>query len=210
MKKIFAILLSQLALSSLFAAQNTTLSIASVVANGLQVEVDGYLYQSAENSLIIQNLSSGYHSVIVHTNDFLNPKLLFNQQVELRDGVHTDITINRFGTAMKDERGVEGVGYLNLLPMSDYDFTRALETIGNEWRDEDREVVMRQIVDFNYFTTQQVINMLSHFSFDARRLSMAKYAYGKTLDRQNYYLVNNTFTYRSSKEQLADFIHNYR
>lgn len=102
MKKILALLLTTIASTSLFASQGAVLSIATVLPVALEVQVDGYSYKANENAITIQNLASGHHSVAVFSSDSFETRLVYNQTVQLKDGYHFDITINRFGTAMID------------------------------------------------------------------------------------------------------------
>lgn len=97
-----------------------------------------------------------------------------------------------------------------IYPMTDYEFNQAKATIRAEWFDDSREIVAKQIIDLNYFTTDQVIEILKCFSYDDAKLALAKYAYSKTTDKNNYYLLNKVFTFSWSKEELANYIRNYR
>ena len=46
------------------------------------------------------------------------------------------------------------------------------------------------------------------FTFENNRLEIAKYAYGKTVDKGNYFVVNDAFTF-NSKEKLNEYIREY-
>ena len=48
--------------------------------------------------------------------------------------------------------------------------------------------------------------MLQLFSFEGNKLELAKQAYSKTLDKQNYQCVADVLMFRSSKDELARFI----
>ena len=52
--------------------------------------------------------------------------------------------------------------------------------------------------------------MVTLFSFENNKLEIAKYMYGKTLDRKNYFVIYNVFTFSRSKEELAEYIRNYK
>jgi hypothetical protein len=70
--------------------------------------------------------------------------------------------------------------------------------------------VAQQIADNNYFTTAQVKELVKLFSFEDRKLEFAKYAYARTLDRNNYFTINEAFNFSRTKEELADYIKNFR
>ena len=48
------------------------------------------------------------------------------------------------------------------------------------------------------------------FTFENNRLEIAKLAYNKTIDKNNYYQLNDALTFSNSKEELARFIRQSR
>lgn len=94
--------------------------------------------------------------------------------------------------------------------MADYDFTQAKQTIQKEWFENTRVTTAKQIMDRNYFTSRQVKELLQLFTFENNKLELAKYAYGKTVDRNNYFIINDVFTFNGSKEELDRYIRDYR
>jgi hypothetical protein len=94
--------------------------------------------------------------------------------------------------------------------MSDFDFSQAKETLRKEWFENTRMTTAKQIIDRNYFTSQQVKDLLLLFTFENNRLEIAKYAYGKTVDKGNYFIVNDAFTFNSNKEKLGEYIRDYK
>lgn len=86
-------------------------------------------------------------------------------------------------------------------------FKRILE---RESFDNTRLVIAKHIVDVNELSAIQVKEMAQLFSFDNSKLDFAKYAYNKTIDKNNYVVVCNAFSFSSSKEQLIDYIRNCR
>ena len=94
--------------------------------------------------------------------------------------------------------------------MSDYDFSQAKESIRKEWFENTRINTAKQVIDRNYFTSQQVKEILLLFTFENNRLDIAKYAYGRTVDKGNYFIVNDAFAFNNNKEELARYIREYR
>lgn len=92
--------------------------------------------------------------------------------------------------------------------MSSYDFSQAKESLRKEWFENARMTTAKQIIDRNYFTSQQVRELMLLFTFENNRLDIAKYAYGKTVDKGNYFVVNDAFTF-NSKEKLNEYIREY-
>ena len=94
--------------------------------------------------------------------------------------------------------------------MNDRDFSQAKETLRKEWFENTRLTTAKQIIDGNYFTSQQVRDMLLLFTFENNRLDIAKYAYGKTVDKGNYFVVNDAFTFNNNKEKLSEYIREFK
>jgi hypothetical protein len=55
-------------------------------------------------------------------------------------------------------------------------------------------------------TTEQVKGLVKLFSFEGDKLSFAKTAFGRCVDKENYYMVADEFTFSSSSEELMEFI----
>jgi len=98
----------------------------------------------------------------------------------------------------------------NSRAMANTDFTQAKETLRREWFENTRLETAKQIIDRNYFTSQQVKEMVLLFTFENNRLDIAKYAYGKTVDKGNYFMLNDAFTFNNNKEALKEYIHQYK
>ena len=49
-------------------------------------------------------------------------------------------------------------------------------------------------------------NRNEHENFDSAKLEFAKLAYRNTIDRENFFMINNKFTFSSSVSELNNFI----
>jgi hypothetical protein len=110
----------------------------------------------------------------------------------------------------KDDRsngGFSNNGYSNV--MNDFDFSRVLQSISSESFDSNKMKSASQIISTNYFTSAQVLQMLQLFSFESNKLQLAESAYDKTVDKGNYYIINDVFSFSSSKDELARYIRNH-
>ncbi len=94
--------------------------------------------------------------------------------------------------------------------MTNNDFVQAKESLRREWFENTRLETAKQIIDRNYFTSQQVKEMVLLFTFENNRLDIAKYAYGKTVDKGNYFMLNDAFTFNNNKEALKEYIRQYQ
>lgn len=94
-------------------------------------------------------------------------------------------------------------------PMPDNTFNSFIETVRRESFDDSRMAIAKAGIDQNFFTSNQAKALLSVFSFEASKLEIAKYMYGKTIDPKNYFVVYNVFTFSKSKEELAEYVRTY-
>ncbi len=161
-------------------------------------------------------------------------QVVYTGQVLLKAQYHTDITVNRFGKVLVDEQ-LMGPGY-NEEDEDDWGdnngggwnngggngqggyeqvmnarvFEQFKQTLRNESFDNTRLSLAKQTIGAGFFTSLQVKEIVNIFTFESNKLEIAKYAYAFTVDKSSYFLVNDAFTYSSSKEDLANFIRNKR
>jgi hypothetical protein len=94
--------------------------------------------------------------------------------------------------------------------MSESAFNQAKESLKREWFENTRLSTAKQIIDRNYFTSRQVKELVLLFTFENNRLDIAKYAYSKTVDKGNYFIMNDAFSMNKNKEELNNFIREQR
>jgi hypothetical protein len=92
------------------------------------------------------------------------------------------------------------------MPMSQADFQQLKRTIDQGSFESTKLNIFQQALAYNYFTSGQVREVMNLFSFESSKLEVAKIAYPKTLDQNNYYLVNNEFAFSSSVSELGNYI----
>jgi hypothetical protein len=109
-----------------------------------------------------------------------------------------------------DDRKNDDVSYDNNRAMTSNDFAQAKESLRREWFENSRLTAAKQIIDQNYFTSQEVKEIILLFTFENNRLDIAKYAYGKTVDKENYFMLNDAFTFNNNKEALKEYIREYK
>lgn len=100
-------------------------------------------------------------------------------------------------------------GYSTNQVMNPNSFNQLISTIGNTNFDSSKITIIKQALSHNYLNTNQVIILINQFSFDSSRLKIAKLAYIRTVDKENYFLVNNSFTFNSSITSLSNYINNF-
>ncbi len=231
MKK-FSTLITALILSfSVFAfSPQSMLSVSSNTKYPVTVTIDNRsCADKISNDIIMKDINAGYHSIKVYREKMRydkrtsfngNRQLVYSGNVYVRPGFHVDIIINRFGKAFIDEEKINS-SYDDdhdtwndhndrKEPMSAFEFNQFKETICNNSFDDTKLAVATQALSSNYFTAAQVRDMIELFSFENNKLGLAKSAYRSCIDKSNYYVVSNAFSFESSREELAKFLETSR
>ena len=92
--------------------------------------------------------------------------------------------------------------------MNANDFNRAYNTIQKESFENSKLEVAKQITANNWLCVSQIVKICRLFSFENSKLEYAKYAYRSCVDKNNYYQVNDVFSFSASKDELRNFINN--
>lgn len=90
--------------------------------------------------------------------------------------------------------------------MSDRDFSEFKKLISDRTFESTKLNMSKNVIDINYFSTEQVRELLGLFTFESSKLEIAKYVYKKTIDKKNYFRLYDMFTFESSVTVLDDFI----
>ncbi|NJM94203.1 MAG: DUF4476 domain-containing protein [Cytophagales bacterium] len=91
-------------------------------------------------------------------------------------------------------------------PTSASDLQSMKSAIDKQSFAEGKMRVAKQATKGRCLTVKQVITLMNLFSFEADKLSFAKYAYQLTSDKNNYYQVNEVFSFSSSGTELDEYI----
>lgn len=89
------------------------------------------------------------------------------------------------------------------------DFELAHRFIAEKTFDSDRLEVAKDIVRHNRISARQIASICTLFTYDSNRLDFAKHAYASCVDKGMYFIVDETFTFRSSKDELHEYIRNW-
>ena len=85
-------------------------------------------------------------------------------------------------------------------------FSQIKNMISQQAFEDDKMGVAKQASRNTFLSVNQIIEIARLFSFEDNRLEYLKFAYDHCIDRENYYLANSVLTYKSSKEELNDFL----
>ena len=93
--------------------------------------------------------------------------------------------------------------------MSSFEFSVLYRDLEALRFDADRFDYAKLVIARNYFTSEQVYEIVQMFNFEDYRLHIAKIAYMKTVDQYNYDLVFQALKFSSSCNQLSQYITAY-
>lgn len=95
-----------------------------------------------------------------------------------------------------------------LAPVSEKDFRDMLKAIRNESFDKTRQDLARQIIGSSRgnFLSSQIKQIVNCMDFEPGKLAIAKFAYDYVLDPENYYLVQEAFSFSNSRQQLSAYL----
>jgi hypothetical protein len=239
MKTVFTLLLATIITTAAFAADEGRLSITVAVQKDAVVYVDGRTYQPDDNSIVIDNIRSGNHSIKVYrkmsnrnnngrNNNRNNQReeLLYSSTVYVRPAYHVDIVVNRFGKALVDEKAIntrdddwgrddnwgrdrDNNNSYNRA-MSDNDFNALHQKIKGAWFGSSKMNLAKDAFSRNYFSTSQVRQILQLFNPDSDKLELAKLAYRNTVDQRSFFQLYDVFSFQSSKDELDRYIRDFR
>jgi len=232
MKTISTLLSSLFFTTSIFATGHKpaeSLIIKSANKTDIVVVVDNTRYDLGTNSIMISDLDACDHGVTVYqekentavTCSEKSYDVVFNSSIALKPRTRTEIAIDecgvitinetkltspKFGDTWKSS-GYENNGFASSAAyssaISNSEFSRVLWAISKESSETNRMKSAGQIIHANYLTVDQVKQLMQLFGSDENKLDIAKLAYNKTVDSDNYYTLTNVFKFENSRDELA-------
>ncbi len=91
------------------------------------------------------------------------------------------------------------------IPMDPGSFANAKNSLAQASFESTKQDMAKNIIGNNCFTAAQVREILTLFDFESTKLEIAKFAYPRTYDKGNYFMVNDVFDFDSSRSELSKF-----
>lgn len=214
---------SAIAATSVVTIRSSDNSAISVVLNGQQLLQTGAVVK-------MENVRPGNNTIEVFR---VNMHRGYQQRVKVYQGfiqvqpmTETFVTIVPFKNYLRIDEVVSirprgGNGWANntsfdnshspvyttpiYLPIDPMSFNQLKQTIANGSFESTKLNIFKQALVMNFFTTSQIAEVMNLFSFESYKVEVAKLGYSKTLDPQNYYMVNDQFNFSSSVNELSRF-----
>lgn len=111
---------------------------------------------------------------------------------------------NNYNSSTQENNSMDYCG--NNYAMNKTNFEAAKKTIINQSFEETKLSTAMQIIKNNCMSSDQIKQMMLLFNFEESRLNLAKNAYARCVDKNNYFLVNDAFNFSSSVEELNNHI----
>ncbi len=158
--------------------------------------------------------NSGTYRNGINTRTYGNA--IYSKTFELREGYDMNIRVNGNGRVSFSESDIENLSdqgnneQNNIMAMSDVRFEQLLQSVRSKYLQSSKVTVERNafLTTSNYFTTEQVSQLLSLISSEANKFALAKLAYPRVSDPTNFTQLYEVFTSENSKDEMNVFIRN--
>ncbi len=90
--------------------------------------------------------------------------------------------------------------------ISDADFNDRMNSAKKASFDRDKIAKIKQLFEAEYLNTNQVGSMMKIFAFDDDKMDVAKWCYKRTIDKKNYFKVEDQFSFDRYKKDLGDWV----
>lgn len=231
MKKFIAGLALQLAGGFAGALNHQSeLTIAATDRSMVSVSLDNSPFGNYGPTVGFASVEPGYHYLVVykrepvrtvhgfHPKKFVN-KIVYNGYIEipaasLVSGIADNydrltVSVEPLCTDNYYNNNYTNTVYTPVpVCMSPAAFAELQNVIANRSFDSSKLQVAEQAIATNPVSSSQLAELMNMLTFESSRLELAKAGYAYVIDRQNFFLVNNAFTFESSIDELERYIHN--
>jgi len=188
------------------------------------ITIDNHNFDNPINFFHTGNLEPGKHYMQVTRLDhgyygpFTTPVNIFNGYIHIPAHSKVHAIIDKFGNLRINQITALAPVYIpknnecsptpiSYHGMNDHDFNNLVRTIDNLNFESSKMKVAKQAVTFNVLTSLQVAELVGMMTFESSKLDLAKFAYSNTVDKQNYFIINEEFSFDSSITELHEFIY---
>ncbi len=182
---------------------------------------DRKIYDVPRSLFSLSGIRGGSHRLVVKQRvggRYGAFRTIYNGNIYIRAHSRVKAKINRYNRLVilnvtplyNDDYGDgynNGGGYYNK-PL--LDVARLQNSMRRASFESDKKIIAEQAISAHRVKANQIYRILMMFSFESTKLKVAKFAYRYCVDKQNYYLVNNAFSFSSSIRELNNFIGNSR
>ncbi|MBS1763789.1 MAG: DUF4476 domain-containing protein [Bacteroidetes bacterium] len=222
MKKLFTTLaiLSIALVSKAGYYSESVLSVSTYDGGRIVISVDRMQPTAPAQTVYINNLDEGNHYVRIMrlTGNMYYPvyRTIFSGMIYIPYATEVVASVTRNTFRIREQRPLfppapEVYEQPHYYPshqnyVSEVDFNQMLQSIHSRSFESTRITLAKQFIASNYFSSAQIARIMREMSFESSKLDVAKFAYLRTIDRQNYFVVNDEFSFESSIAELSNYI----
>ena len=189
------------------------------------VDIDGKTYYSTNaepvgatpnSQVIINDLGPGSHKLAVYrinnNSNVSNTRgaAIYNNNFQVRPDYDMLIAIRRNGQVTFTERRINEneTNTSETVAMSSANFDKLLQSVKAKWSQTSRYTSVKTAISnkANYFTTEQLGELLMTITSETRRMELAKAAYPKITDQENFGDTRDLFNSQANKDNIDKFI----
>ena len=126
---------------------------------------------------------------------------LSNNQPSYHGSQWNDVWNRAYGQAPYPHGGCQPMP-----PMPASEFDKFAKMYKKQSFDDDKLSFFRAQKNMLMLSTEQVAQLVKSLAFGDNKLALAKEAYSRVVDPQNYYLLLDSFTFLSEKEEFKNFL----
>ncbi len=221
MKQLTIFLISFLIALSIHAHNNLIGGAITITVNGnknLQILVDGKDYNLSntdatgnKTTIYLNNLETGQHTFqVIRTDRNTNRSDRISTTFNLRYGYDMLIKVNGNGSFELIETKNTGISY-SQLPMNDADFNILLKNVKNQRSTDKRNSEITNALNKtkNYFTTNQVVQLLQQVNSEDSRIELVKMSYPTITDPSNFYQLYELIKSQAGRNELEVYVNNF-
>lgn len=212
---------------SLKAAHFSNLTLNMVENARYEIVFNNQIYGNTGNFFTLNNLAPGRYYMTVSRLSLTHwgtvKNMIYNGPIDIPAASEVHARVDRFNKLQLSYSPIYPINpynpghcgisatYYEPLPLGMHPdhFMQLKNTINNQWFDSGKLQIAKQALAMNSLTSAQVAELMTLFSFESSRLEFAKAAYRSTIDKQNYYVVNNQFSFSSSVRELDRYIYSF-
>lgn len=187
------------------------------IANGqnLTIIFDNNQFQVYGSDFNLTNIQPGSHFIkIIENSNYGHNRVIYQSHILIPQATRVQGFLNHRGqlqlTNHPERRRYTynhpHSGHAIHQPDNTLIFAQLLMTIEQTSFDNQKLLIAKQAIRNNYISSQQVLTLMQRLSFESNRIELAKFASHFVTDRQNYYLVNNGFSFSSSVWELNRYL----
>jgi hypothetical protein len=234
-KTLYTLLILACTLSAVAQPVGSVLHLRLYNNRNFALRIDGIPFGAADRSQTVTGLQPGYHTLEVttwigHGRHARYPVTVFAGQVYVPAMTELTACIERYNNlvilssyAMMPPPVCPAPYFPVIKPapapslpvcqgpvaVSDYEFQNLRAAIAGRDFESTRLSMTRQLLAERYLNTRQVMSLMQLFDFESNRLEVAKFAFARTIDRNNYYQTFALFDFDSSVRELSRYMESY-